>query len=83
MKTNFSLRNHGDQKEVIHHFQALKKKKKWQPRVLYQFKISFRNGNEINIFQIKKMYENVLPGNSGNLEYQKGIKYNKKKSKNR
>lgn len=25
------------------------------------------------------MYENVLPGNSGNLEYQKGIKYNKKK----
>lgn len=29
------------------------------------------------------MYENVLPGNSGNLEYQKGIKYNKKKSKNR
>lgn len=29
------------------------------------------------------MDENVLPGNSGNLEYQKGIKYNKKKSKNR
>lgn len=29
------------------------------------------------------MYENVLPGNSGNLEHKKGIKYNKKKNKDR